>query len=107
MLVMCAHEFDTQVNEGMNTCIARYAPKTRTYSKSISVEIRVLIGVCIFLTGYHYFWTELLQQLEIDICPALELYLLKRDKEKVSKAARDHNHANMAKRGENGASKLT
>ena len=47
MLEMCAHEFDTQVNEGMNTCISRYAPKTRTYSKSISLEARVMIGVCI------------------------------------------------------------
>ena len=62
MLEMCAHEYDTQVNEGMNTCIARYAPKTRTYSKSVSLQTRVMIAVCIFLVGYHYFWTKVMDE---------------------------------------------
>ena len=30
MLEMCTNEFHTQVKEGMNICISRYAPKTRT-----------------------------------------------------------------------------
>ena len=30
-------EFDTQINEGVNTCNVRYAPKIKHYSKSISL----------------------------------------------------------------------
>ena len=35
------HEFDTKINEGMNTCVAKYSPKNKHYSKSISLEARV------------------------------------------------------------------
>ena len=30
-ITQCKHEFDTQVNEGMNTYVAKYAPKNRHY----------------------------------------------------------------------------
>ena len=51
----CRHEFETQVNEGMNTCVAKYAPKGRHYSKSISLEARVKVAAGIYNAGYHFF----------------------------------------------------
>ena len=43
-------------NEGMNTCVAKYAPKTRTYAKSCLLETRVKIAAGIYLVSYHFFW---------------------------------------------------
>ena len=93
----CKHEFETQVNEGMNTCVAKYAPKGRHYSKTISLEARVKIAAGIYNVGYHFFWTEIMKGLGIDIEPSLEEYLLKKDLDKLQKFNRDHDHTNMAK----------
>ena len=92
----CQHEFETQVNEGMNTCVAKYAPKGRHYSKSISLEARVKVAAGIYNAGYHFFWTEVLDELGIKAAPSIEKYLLKRDKDKLRKYNRDHDHSNMA-----------
>ena len=94
----CRHEFETQVNEGMNTCVAKYAPKGRHYSKSVSLEARVKVAAGIYNVGYHFFWTEVLKGLDVDIEPSIEEYLLQKDKDKLRKYNRDHNHVNMAKR---------
>ena len=94
----CQHEFETQVNEGMNTCVAKYALKGRHYSKSISLEARVKVAAGIYNVGYHFFWTEVMKELEVNIQPSVEEFLLKRDKCKLRKYNRDHEHVNMAKR---------
>ena len=54
-ITQCKHEFDTQVNEGMNTCVAKYAPKNKHYSKSVSLEARVKVAAAIYNCGYHFF----------------------------------------------------
>ena len=94
----CKHEFETQVNEGMNTCVAKYAPKGRHYSKTISLEARVKVAAGIYNIGYHFFWTEVMKELGINIEPSVEEYLLKKDLDKLRKFNRDHDHTNMAKR---------
>jgi hypothetical protein len=45
MLEMTLHFFDTQKNEGMNMAIMKYAPKTKTYCKTLS--LRASIHCCI------------------------------------------------------------
>ena len=39
----------------MNACVAKYAPKGRHYSKSISLEARVKVAAGIYNAGYHFF----------------------------------------------------
>ncbi len=48
------HEFDTQVNEGMNTSVAKYTPKNRHYSKTMSLEARVKFAAGIYNCGCHF-----------------------------------------------------
>ena len=84
MLAQCVHEYDTQKNEGMNTCVAKYAPKNKTYCKSISLETRVKVAAGIYTVGYHFFWSEVVKELQMDISPHFESYLLQRDEKKVS-----------------------
>ena len=105
-ITQCKHEFDTQVNEGMNTCVAKYAPKNRHYSKSISLEARVKVAAGIYNCGYHFFWTEVMKELEVESDISLQIYLLRKDKDKLKKYAREHDHANMAKRKANEHAKL-
>ena len=49
------HEFDTYIHKGMNTRVSKYAPKTKHYSKSISLEARVKTAADIYNCGYHLF----------------------------------------------------
>ena len=98
MLQQCCHEYDTQVNEGMNTCIARYAPKTRHYSKSSSLKIRAHIGAAIYNVGYYYFWMKVLDKLEVDAPINLELHLVSHDRQKANKWIYEHNNYNKLKR---------
>ena len=90
MLAQCIHEYDTQKNEGINTCVAKYAPKNKTYCKSISLETRVKVAAGIYIVGYHFLWTEVMKELQMDISPHFEAYLLQRDERKVSKFNREH-----------------
>ena len=53
----CQYEFETQVNEGMNTCVAKYAPKGRHYLKMILLEAMLKVAVGIYNVCYYFFWT--------------------------------------------------
>ena len=90
----------------MNTCVAKYAPKNRHYSKSISLEARVKVAAGIYNCGYHFFWTEVMKELEMESDVSLQVYLLRKDKDKLKKYARENDHANMAKRKANEHAKL-
>ena len=74
----------------MNTCVAKYAPKNKTYCKSISLETRVKVAAGIYTVGYHFFWIEVMKELQMEISPHFESYLLQRDEKKVSKFNREH-----------------
>ena len=66
----------------MNTCIVKYAPQSKYYSKSISLEARVNIAAGIFNVGYHFFWTKVMDKLGLYIPQILEEHLLARDRNK-------------------------
>jgi len=38
ILEQSQHPYDTQKNEGMNNTVAKYAPKSKTYSRSMSLQ---------------------------------------------------------------------
>ena len=82
-IAQCKYKFDTQVNEGTNTCVAKYAPKNRQYSKSISLEARVKVAAGIYNCGYHFFWTDVMKELEIESNVSLQVYLLRKDKDRL------------------------
>ena len=44
-LKQCRHGWSTQSNESMNTSIAAYAPKSKTYSKTMSLTNRTCIAI--------------------------------------------------------------
>eukprot|EP00957_Ditylum_brightwellii_P070104 5324694-Ditylum_brightwellii.AAC.1 len=45
VLEQSRHMYDTPKNEGMSTAIAHYAPKHKTYSRSMSLTNRVSIAI--------------------------------------------------------------
>ena len=117
-ITQCRHEFDTQINEGMNTCVAKYTPKSKHYSKSISLEARVKVAAGIFNVGYHFFWTDVMKGLELDIPKILEERLLARDRNKWIKSENEQtnafksnrkrkDHANMQKEVDNRLKDIT
>ena len=50
----CCPKYETHKNEGMNTCVVKYALKTHNYGKSCSSETRVKISAAIYLVGYYF-----------------------------------------------------
>ena len=97
-LKQCKHEFDTQMNEGMNNSVAFYAAKGQKYATTTSLKTRVFIAAGVQLVGHHYFWTSALISLSVSVIPQFELALLNRDKKNAMKFFREHDHKNMAKR---------
>ena len=50
------HSYSTQKNEAMNNSVAKYAPKTRTYSTTMALTNRVMIAIGTSNLGYVTFW---------------------------------------------------
>ena len=50
------HSYSTQKNEAMNNSVAKYAPKTRTYSTTMALTNRVMIVIGTSNLGYVTFW---------------------------------------------------
>ena len=106
ILEQCIHEYNKQKNEGMNTCVAKYTPKNKTYCKSILLEARVKVAAGIYMVGYHFFRTQVMTLLEIEISTNFEVYLLQRDKNKIKKWVREHLYSQKAKIKEREHTKL-
>ena len=100
-IIQYKHEFDTQIDEEMNAYVARYTPKIKHYSKPISLEARVKILIGIYNCGYHFFWTEVMNTLHVDVSISLKLQQLQCDKIILRNILREHDHANIAKRKNN------
>ena len=76
----------------MNIRVAKYALKTKHYSNSISIEARVKTAAGIYNCEYHFFWTDVMKLFDVDISISLQLYPLERDKIKLRKIIREHDH---------------
>ena len=69
------HRFETQANESLNTAIMMLAPKHKTLSTTMSLTNRVMIVACVKNYGFRRFWTEVFQDLGIEITPSMLLFL--------------------------------
>ena len=65
------HDFDSQRNEVLNKCIAKYAPKFKEYSMTMSLIYQVSIAIGITSVSYLLFWTTVFQFLQIEMTPLI------------------------------------
>lgn len=83
MLQMCHHEFDSQKNESLNTRIATYAPKNKTFSYTKSLEDRIDLVIIIDSIGYSSGITRIITRLTgrtATLSPVQRLWLANQDK---------------------------
>ena len=65
-----------------------------------------MVTTGIYNHGYHFFWTEVMKELKIASDVSLHVYLLRKDKDRLKKYAREYDHANMTKHKANEHAKL-
>ena len=66
-LEQCRHGWSTQSNESMNTSIAAYAPKTKTFSKTMSLTNRTCIAIGVKNMGKLLFWKKIYERLGMEM----------------------------------------
>ena len=76
------HNFHTQKNESMNQSVSSYAPKTKTYSKTKSLEARVCLAAAIEIAGYHEVWKRIFEVFALDLDDNLASVLKTMDEQK-------------------------
>ena len=84
-LIESLHTFESQTNEAVNSVIAKYAPKDRTYSSTMSLSNRISIVIGIHNDGYQAFWSEAFLSLQLDLFDSLGNHLRKKDRTKQLK----------------------
>ena len=105
-LTQCCHQYDTQLNEGMNRSVAKYVPKGTNFCTTTSLITRVHIAAGIQLVGNHFLWVECMRALNLSIPVQTELYLLDLDQRKLRNFCREHDFSNMAKQKKNEHEKI-
>ena len=61
-LMESMHTFHTQTNEALNSVIAKYAPKNRTYGTTMSLSNRIAIVIGIHNMGHLAYWSEVFKR---------------------------------------------
>ena len=84
-LLESMHGWHSQCNEALNTAIAKYARKGRTYCTTMSLTNRVMICMGIHNLGYYDHWSRVLISLKMFMSPALTRHLQQKDKNKKEK----------------------
>ena len=85
---MLCHPYDTQKNEAMNTSVASYAPKNKTYSLTDSLQCRVAIAAGVQILGYEKLWEKIFLALGLTFDDNLRSSLQTKDTHKVKKSQR-------------------
>ena len=82
MLKMLWHRYDTNVNEAMNRSVSSFAPKDRTFCRTMSLQTRVSIAAGVQILGHYRFWKEVLAAHGIQkMGDSMENLLRNRDRE--------------------------
>jgi len=85
MLKMCYHIYDSQKNESVNTKIAAVAPKSKTFSKMMSLADRIAFVVIVDSIGYECGILRIVAKITgrttMRISPALRLWLKLKDRD--------------------------
>eukprot|EP00978_Attheya_sp_CCMP212_P026795 scaffold88833_cov40-Attheya_sp.AAC.1 len=61
------HGYSTQGNEAMNQSVASFAPKTKTYSTTMSLHNRVKMAASIQIVGHVEFWEQAYNELQMEM----------------------------------------
>ena len=70
----------------MNNSVQCYAPKTKTFCRTTSLETRVGIAAAVMALGYEEFWTRVFLELGLDMDDSLASSLRARDQKKGKKS---------------------
>ena len=92
------HTFATQRNEGFNNKVSRYAPKSKVYSRTMSLNNRVAIAVGLQNMGHAAFWRTVFGKLGMPMPPRTAEYLHEKDKRMRKQKARANLPENKIKR---------
>ena len=69
------HGMDTNINESLNSIVAWIAPKSKSYSGTISLKTRIFIAIGIHLAGFESFFLKLYESMAIEVTPGIAYYL--------------------------------
>ena len=70
------HTYDSQTNEALNHSMACRAPKTRTFSLSLSLEHRMMVCIGEHNVGLQSYWSEVFSNLGITVDGSFHQYLV-------------------------------
>ena len=84
-LYECMHTENSQRNEAMNTSVAKYARKGRTYCTTMSLTNRVMLAMGTQNLGYYGYWSKVFEVLRIEVSPSFKHHLLQKDRKKERK----------------------
>ena len=90
--------WSTQPNEAMNNSVAAFAPKTKNFSGTLSLRTRVAIAAGVMALGYEIFWTQVLDELGIEMDAVFRSSLQSRDRKKDKKRKRQKSKVGKLKR---------
>ena len=76
----CLHPYDTQVNEALHHVVAKYAPKTRNYSSTMSLNNRISIAIGVHNMGHFNFWCSVFEKMNLAISSDLSSALQNLDR---------------------------
>jgi hypothetical protein len=83
-LKMCHHPYDSQKNESLNQKISMVAPKTKTFSRTKSLEDRVSLVVVLdsvgYTEGFRLILSKLTQRTKVSISTPAAVWLAKKDR---------------------------
>ena len=84
-----AHGSDTQVNESLNNSVTWFAQKNKTYAATSSLGNRVCLALGIYSIGYHQYFERLFQRFGMDMPDDVRFYLVKQQRTRAYRIARD------------------
>ena len=89
ILLESLHNYDTQMNECLNNVITKYAPKTKHYSGSASLVLRIAHAICNTNEGFKTYIIAIFNKLGIatnkELLRSLTRIVLVRDRNKLLK----------------------
>ena len=71
------HNYDIHKNEAMKQSVSSYAPNSKTYSKTNSLDIRVALAAAIEILGYRKVWQKIFSDFGVDLNDNMKTVLQK------------------------------
>ena len=96
-LLQMRHSFDTQMKESFNMRIAEFAPKSKTFSRSDSLQHRVHHAIAIHNLGYRGSYSEIFASIKIPNCSVFDEWKKQKERKKHKKRAYDRQIKNKRK----------